>query len=207
MARLPAEQQRRGEPTTGPDRRPVPDAPGGPGATPPASRMPPGRTWLTFALILVVNFLLVRFLYPDPNAPVKVPYTLFKAQVAQGNVERIFSQGTSITGRFDSTVTYRAQADSASRERPRDVTNFATELPAFVDPGLESLLIANDVEISAEPIQQGGGWTGMLLSFAPALLLIGLYVWFFRRALLVPMLPVSPPARPPCFDARRKNQT
>jgi len=184
MARQPADQQRRDD-GAGRDRRPAPDARSGPGdapAAPPAPTMPPRRTWLTFALILVANFLLVRFLFPDPDAPVKVPYTLFKAQVEAGNVERIFSQGTSVTGRFDSTVTYPARVDSSSRQRQRAVLNFATELPAFVDPGLESLLIANDVEISAEPIQQGGGWVGMLFSFLPALLLIGLYVWFFRRA-------------------------
>src|SRR5690606_37866729 len=34
----------------------------------------------------------------------------------------------------------------------------------------------------AEPIQQGGGWLGLLLfGFGPALLLIGFYVWLYRR--------------------------
>jgi cell division protease FtsH len=37
--------------------------------------MPPRRTWLWFALILLANFLLVRFLFPGPEAPVEVPYT------------------------------------------------------------------------------------------------------------------------------------
>ena len=37
---------------------------------------------------------------------------------------------------------------------PQPVTDFATELPSFVDPGLETLLINNGVEISAKPISR-----------------------------------------------------
>ncbi|HEX6050720.1 MAG TPA: ATP-dependent zinc metalloprotease FtsH [Gemmatimonadaceae bacterium] len=144
--------------------------------------MPPRRMWLSFLIILVANILLVRFLFPNPDEAVKVPYTLFKAEVAKRNVERIYSRGASLTGRFRAPVTYPTTADSTSRVQPRPVSNFATTLPEFVDPGLESLLIANDVEISAEPIQQGNTWLSLLFSFAPALLIIALYVWLFRRA-------------------------
>ena len=60
---------------------------------------------------------------------------------------------------------------------------FTTVLPSFVDPGLEGLLIDNGVEISAEPIREGGGWWSTLLfAFGPALLLIGGYIWLYRRA-------------------------
>src|ERR671916_1780956 len=60
---------------------------------------------------------------------------------------------------------------------------FTTVLPSFVDPGLEELLIDNGVEISAEPIQEGGGlWQTLLFAFGPALLLIGGYIWLYRRA-------------------------
>jgi cell division protease FtsH len=128
----------------------------------------------------------VRLLFPSPDAPITVPYTLFKEEVAKRNVERIYSRGASLTGRFATPVTYPPASDTAAGARPparpQPVTNFATTLPAFVDPGLEALLIANGVEISAEPIQQGNTWFSLLLSFAPALLIIGLYVWLFRRA-------------------------
>jgi len=113
---------------------------------------------------------------------VKVPYTLFKQEVVRGNVDKIYSRGESMTGRFRHAVTYPSKPDTATGVQPRPVIDFSTTLPAFVDPGLESLLIAHDVEISAEPIQQGNPWLGLLFSFAPALLLIGLYVWAFRRA-------------------------
>jgi cell division protease FtsH len=143
--------------------------------------MPPWRTWINFAVIVLVNILVMRMLFP-PDKPAKVPYTLFKQEVARGNVERIYSRGETLTGRFDSAVTYPATFDSATGARPRSVRRFETTVPAFVDPGLEALLIDHGVEISAEPLEQGGrNWLSVVLSFAPGLLLIGFYVWLFRR--------------------------
>jgi cell division protease FtsH len=144
-----------------------------------------------------VNVLLVRVLFPGSGDPVTVPYTLFKVEAARGNVERVYSRGESLTGRFRSPVIYpppsapdaggegapgagvaRREAGAAAS---REVTDFATTIPVFVDPGLEELLIANGTEISAEPIQEGNPWLQLLFSFGPALILIALYVWFYRR--------------------------
>jgi cell division protease FtsH len=150
------------------------------------STMPPRRSWLWFALILLANFLLVRFLFPGPEAPVEVPYTFFKEEVRAGNVEAIYSQGDTIEGRFEEPVTYppKGEAGSEPGSTPsRTSKTFTTVLPSFVAPGLEELLIENGVEISAEPIQEGGGWWQTLLfAFGPALLLIGGYIWLYRRA-------------------------
>src|SRR5918994_1258776 len=150
------------------------------------STMPPGRTWLWFGLILLANFLLFRFLFPGPEAPLEVPYTFFKDEVRAGNVESIYSQGDSVDGRFEEPVTYppKGQGDSEpGSETSRTSKSFTTVLPSFVDPGLEKVLIENGVEISAEPIQEGGGlWQTLLFAFGPALLLIGGYIWLYRRA-------------------------
>ena len=144
--------------------------------------MPPRRTWTWFVIILVVNFLVVRFLLPREGEPTTVPYTLFKQEVTKGNVQEIYSRGESITGRFRTPVRFPAEPDTASRIEPREVTTFATTLPAFVDPGLESLLIQNGTEISAKPIEQGGSsWATLLFGFGPALLIIMFYVWLYRR--------------------------
>ncbi len=174
---------------------------GQPGPAKPRSgpaKMPPRRTWLWFVLVLVANFLLVRLLMPGAEAPVTVPYTLFKEEVGKGNVQSIHSRGDTITGRFKTPVTYPpaseksaapksgSQATServaAPREAPKPVSTFATTLPTFVDPGLEAFLIKNGVEISAKPIQEGNSWTTFIFGFGPALLFIGFYVWMFRRA-------------------------
>ena len=145
--------------------------------------MPPRRTWLSFLLVLVVNFMLVRLFFPGDGGAVKVPYTLFREEVGRRNVAQIYSRGAGITGRFDAPVVWPSPADSTATTARRRVTRFATTLPSFVDPGLESLLIANGVEISAEPLREGGGpLTTLLFGFGPAILLIGFYVWLYRRA-------------------------
>jgi cell division protease FtsH len=174
--------------------------------------VPPGRTWLWFLGILLANYLLMRFFVPSPDAPVTVPYTLFKEEVAKRNVAAIHSQGETITGRFKAPVTYPAAdeksatpsgqpqtADEKSaapsgesktaiergatrRGEPKAVSNFTTILPSFVGTDLEKFLIENGVEISAEPIEEGGNpWATLLFGFGPALLFIGFYVWMFRR--------------------------
>src|SRR5262249_53958362 len=43
-------------------------------------------------------------------------------------------------------------------------------------------LIAHGVEISAVPIQSNSPWSTLIYGFGPAILLIGFYVWMFRRA-------------------------
>jgi cell division protease FtsH len=166
--------------------------------------MPPGRTWLWFVLVLLVNYLLMRLILPSPEAPVTVPYTFFKEQVSNGNVEAIYSRGETITGRFERPVSYSptskasaagggesqtpgGKAAPAGGEtkavKPKTVSTFTTTLPSFVGPDLEAFLIENKVEISAEPIEEGGSpLMTFLFGFGPALLLILFYVWLFRRA-------------------------
>jgi cell division protease FtsH len=159
-----------------------------PGPERQSSTMPPRRSWLWFALILLVNFLLVRLLFPGPEAPISVPYTFFKEQVSAGNVEAIFNQGQSVEGTFKKPVTYPPKGEPVSEsgsEPSRTSRTFTTVLPSFVipDPALEQFLIDNGVQITAEPIQQGGGlWQTLLFAFGPALLLIGGYIWLYRRA-------------------------
>jgi len=162
-------------------------------------KMPPRKVWLWFVLILLANFLLGRLLTPGPEAPVTVPYTLFKEEVAKRNVQAIHSRGDTITGRFKAPITYppasekstapkgepqaKSEPGAASREAPKPVSSFTTTLPSFVGPGLEAFLIDHGVEISAKPIQEERSPLATLLySFGPGLLFIAFYVWMFRRA-------------------------
>src|SRR5262249_42050707 len=70
------------------------------------AQIPPRKTWVWFLLALVANFFLMRLFMPNPDAPVTVPYTVFKEEVRKGNVKAIFSRGETITGRFKAPVTY-----------------------------------------------------------------------------------------------------
>src|ERR687894_3064143 len=181
--------QRDGTNTPAGEGRPTTDRPGEQRHAPGPGRrggMPSARAWLWFVLILLANFLIVRLLFPGPEAPVEVPYTIFKEEVRAGNVESVFSEGDTVEGMFKEPVTYPLEGEESSEpdSKPsRTSGTFTTALPSFVDPGLEELLIDNGVEIMAEPIEQSRGWLQTLLfGFGPALLLVGLFIWLSRRA-------------------------
>jgi cell division protease FtsH len=174
---------------------PAPPPPTKPGFT--DRGYPPRKFWLLFAAVLLVNWLITTYFFPG-NAPITVPYTLFREEAGKGNVSEIYSRGTAIEGRFKTAVTWpppkpapQPGQPTPPRERPipgeargpsRTGTTFTTELPAFFDRNLESFLIEHGVEISAVPIQQGSLLATLLYGFGPAIILIGFYVWMYRRA-------------------------
>jgi cell division protease FtsH len=162
----------------------------------PQVTLPPRKTWPWFLVVLVINYLLVSQFFPRANAPITIPYTVFRDQVGSGNVTAIYSRGTAIEGRFKAEVTWPTPEQvkqSGNQQRPRTALDrellppprsslyFGTELPAFFDRSLEAFLIQHNVEIRAEPLQKSGLWSS-IATFAPALLLIGFYVWLYRRA-------------------------
>ena len=154
------------------------------------ANLPPRKSWLVFLVILLVNYLLARSLFPAPGDPLTIPYTTFKDQASKGNVASIYSRGTSLEGRLKLPITWPADEKAAKAEapikalvpQPRTGDTFMTELPAFVDPGLEKFLIDHGVEISAVPIREGGVWSTLIFGFGPAILIIAFYVWLYRRA-------------------------
>src|SRR5690606_31127637 len=140
----------------------------------PQPRLPRRFWWILLAVLLLNYMLAQQFFAPDS---VTVPYTVFKAEVQKRNVASIYSQGSSIEGRFRSAVTWPPEGERPAgpprgRAQPAKTSDtFTTELPAFVDPGLEAFLIEHDVEISAVPIREGSPWSMVLLGFGPAILL------------------------------------
>ena len=171
---------------TPPAVKPSPPSGGARNASP--NELPPRNAWLLFAIVLLVNYLIMKNFFPGADAPVTVPYTVFKQEAAKGNVTSIYSRGASIEGRFAAPVTWPPPGESAARPparaapEPRTAASFTTTLPTFVDPGLEQFLINQKVEISAVPLQQGSLWATLVYGFGPALLLIGFYFWLYRRA-------------------------
>ncbi len=157
-----------------------------PGKPPGKSAPPklPRAVWFWFIVILALNFGLVRGLFGSGEPVVNVPYTLFKSEVERGNVKAVYGRGEKISGEFDEAVTWpQDTAGQLLHQRgPASVKRFKTVLPAFANTGLEDLLLENNVEISAEPIaEEPNPFLSFLYMFGPALLIIGLYVWFFRR--------------------------
>jgi len=84
-----------------------------------------------------------------------------------------------IQGTFNKSVPYQPDADVAAKS----VSDFSTVIPAFADPGLETLLAAHGGIINARPLDQPANpFLTIVLGFGPTLLLIGGFVWLSRRA-------------------------
>lgn len=165
-----------------PDPNKVPRKPATGGPTPPKL---PRISWFWFVIILLLNIWFVRsFMTGSADEPVTIPYTLFKAEVERGNVKEVYGKGETISGTFTAPVTWPRDSTTVDlrSKQPTEVKHFTTILPAFADTRLEQLLLDNKVEISAEPIvEETNPIISFLYMFGPALLIIALYIWIFRR--------------------------
>jgi len=102
---------------------------------------------------------------------VSVPYSEFKGQVQEGNVEEVVIRGENLRGTYKETAGVKTP----------DSRYFTTVLPSSVqDPELMQLLEKNDVTVRAEPTG-GPWWAEALISILPWILIIGLIVWATKR--------------------------
>jgi cell division protease FtsH len=125
------------------------------------------------ALLFVLNYLFVAIFAPPP-ARIEVPYSpFFLEQVRDGNVREISSQGETIQGEFKREASF--EGDTARR--------FDTEVPTFANEReLSELLEEQQVRVTAEPPGERSLLETLLFSFGPTILLVALFIWFFRRA-------------------------
>ena len=167
-------------------RRPPPG--GAPGGVPPFG--PPGTPvgcswWLLPLALLLLNYVVVATFFPGEGRPVEVPYTLFREQVLAGNVTVVATRADVIEGEFAAPVPVTKATRTFLGQEVRqelEVTRFRTTLPSFAGPGLEELLLERGVVIEAETISEPRSpLLTLLISFGPALLMIGLLLWLTRR--------------------------
>jgi cell division protease FtsH len=129
-------------------------------------------------LVWAIGYLLffgVLTLQDRLSGPEPVPYTEFKTQVANKNVSEVFARGNSIEGQLKKPAPRPGEKD-------RTYQQFTTERPTFATDDLLTELTGGSASVRATPlVQQRGFLTNLLISFAPFLLLIGFYVWLFRR--------------------------
>src|SRR5687768_6481558 len=151
---------------------------------------PSAKVWGWLIALLALNYFLGKYFFPGPEATVKIPYSLFRQQVEKGNVTEIFATGLSVTGSFEEKITIPPpdkpgsdSADVRASRKPVEAKNFSTELPAFLDEGLEGLLMQKGVTVRAQPPDSGGNpFLSFLILFGPAILIIAFYVWIYRKA-------------------------
>jgi cell division protease FtsH len=158
--------------------RPGPDGRGG--SPQPRPRVFEPGFLIFFLAILVLNIVLASTLQTKvAQTRVRIPYSpTFLHQVQARNVMSISSKGTTVQGTFRTAMRYPAN----STAEPTNL--FVTELPEFTDnKALLALLVSKGVVINAtSPSTRTSVFVTLLLSFGPALLIVGLFVWLMRRA-------------------------
>ena len=113
--------------------------------------------------------------WQDTGNAREISYTEFQAQVEARNVAEIFARGDSIEGELRT-------AAPVSEESSDTYQQFTTERPTFAQDDLLAELADSDATVSATPVvEERGTFLNLLISFAPFLLLIGFWVWLFRR--------------------------
>jgi cell division protease FtsH len=170
------------------DDKPVPERPRGrPWRTEGLPEKPPpegtGRRWnwrgiaMRVALVYLVIFVVLT-LQDRIQGPDTIPYSELQRQVEAGNVAEIFARGNTIQG------TLREARPLPEEDAAEDATyeSFVTERPVFAADDLMASLNESGATIRARPVaEERGVIANMLLSMAPIALLVGFYLWLFRR--------------------------
>ncbi|MBW3653589.1 MAG: ATP-dependent metallopeptidase FtsH/Yme1/Tma family protein, partial [Actinobacteria bacterium] len=140
-------------------------------------RRPPGsrRFWQFLLVLLVLNIILGQLIPTSEDRRLDVPYTFFRAQVKAGNVEEVNARNDVIQGEFRKAVKFEDEGPEKT---------FETVRPTFAqDDELLELLLEEDVEVNARPIDEGRSLLlTLLISFGPFLLILGLLIYFLRRS-------------------------
>ncbi|MEU6668330.1 ATP-dependent zinc metalloprotease FtsH [Streptomyces sp. NPDC046727] len=150
-------------------------APEEPSRQPPGGRRMRGGWWrliLTALIVYLVANLVLSYL-DQANEPT-ISYTEFSKQVNDGNVDKIYAKGDSIQGQLKKE---RKNPEGGGR-----YTKFNTERPSFADDDLWANLTRHQVNVTAEPVVQHRSFlANLLISLAPMLLLIAVWVFIARR--------------------------
>ncbi len=144
----------------------------------------PYKMYLWFIGLFILNYFIGKYFADRMSDLEKIPYTVFKQEVLNHNVKEIYSKGSSLSGNFINQVTVPMIETNGLKTDTTSVKvmHFTTELPSFIDPGLESLLIENGVTIRAEPIkEEQNPLLSFLMMFGPTILIIAFYASMYKR--------------------------
>jgi cell division protease FtsH len=137
-------------------------------------------TFVAVLLALLAVNLILALVTSKPTERTRVPYQpFFVEQVKAGNVQEISSQEQTIEGDLKKPANYTPTGGKTEK-----VDKFKTQVPAFIDTtDLTNELAQQNVVINASAPDSGRSpfWT-LVLGFGPTILLVGLFIWFARRA-------------------------
>jgi cell division protease FtsH len=161
---------------------PAPDGRGMPEHANPGP--PPHRMrgfWYFVLALIALNWLSVLFFQPSSGEErVTVPFSpYFLTHVKAGTVATISSKGDTIQGKFKAKQRY-----PESDKKATSTKLFGTQVPSFWNGAqLSALLQEKGVRINAEStITSEPLLEEILLGFGPTLLIVGLFVLFYKRA-------------------------
>ncbi|WP_405730772.1 ATP-dependent zinc metalloprotease FtsH [Streptomyces sp. NBC_00028] len=141
----------------------------------PGGRRPWGGWWSLVVTALVVYLIanLVLSFFNEGDEPT-ISYTEFSKQVDAGNVSKIYAKGDAIQGQL--------KKEQDNPEGDGKYTKFNTERPTFADDQLWEDLTKHNVTVTAEPVVQHRSFlSNLLISLAPMLLLVVLWIFIARR--------------------------
>ncbi len=147
----------------------LPERPGGPKNSNSRLRL----ALLVGAQVLFVAIFLVPLLRNLSGQPaLDVPYSFFKTQLAEGNVDSITLQGHDVTGQFKIAESYGNQASNKQ---------FATRVPDIGDAQLQQQLTDQHVTENVKAASSGL-LTGILLNVLPLVAFAAVWLWILRRS-------------------------
>ncbi|MEV8538375.1 ATP-dependent zinc metalloprotease FtsH [Streptomyces sp. NPDC051572] len=127
---------------------------------------------LTALVVYLVANLILSF-FNEGDEPT-ISYTEFSKQVDAGNVTKIYAKGNAIQGQL--------KKEQKNPDGDGKYTKFDTERPTFADDQLWEDLTKHNVTVTAEPVVQHRSFlANLLISLAPMLLLVVLWLFIARR--------------------------
>ncbi|MCE5233275.1 MAG: ATP-dependent zinc metalloprotease FtsH [Mizugakiibacter sp.] len=119
--------------------------------------------WLVIAVVLLTVF---QSFNPRSSSAQDMPYSDFKQQVQNNNVQSI-----TLSANLPTTVTGKL----------KDGTPLRSVIPVSGDDALQPLLEKHSVQVRQEPSDNGVSLLRILLDWVPFLIFIGLLIWFMRQ--------------------------
>jgi len=119
-----------------------------------------------WALIILLAFLFWSMVAKQQPRDPEISFTQFIQAIEDGRVADVLIQGQNVSGHYDASTGGKADG-------------FKTYTPE--DAGLIELLRGRGVEIEARPEDDDAWYVIALMQWAPMLVLIGIWIFFFRQ--------------------------
>jgi cell division protease FtsH len=128
------------------------------------------KTLAFWALLLLVPFALIQLSGARAEQSPEIDYTRYRAELARDNIARVTIQaGKTVQGEFRNPTSVKGA----------EVKGFTARLPMENSEAEVEALQAKGVTIQAQDARPSV--TGMIISFLPWLVLIGIYLFLFRQ--------------------------